>query len=422
MHDHEQEIHVFAGWLDEEPLIGTLYAGILKGHELYSFAFSDTWLLDYSHIMLDPDLYNVRGRQFVPRGKKIFGMFSDCAPDRWGRTLLKRKETILAREEQRAPKDLHEIDFILGIDDETRMGGLRFKFPQKDTYIASDKTLKVPPVEQLRTLESATLAFENAQNPYEKKWLEMLLQPGSSLGGARPKATAQDTDGTLWIAKFPSKYDKCNVGAWEKTTNDLARLCGLHIPRTNIKIFEKKSATFLAERFDRMQTTNGYKRLHYASAMTMLGKTDGASSTDGTSYLDIADCIRAMSIQPKDDLRELWKRITFSIMVSNTDDHLRNHGFLLDKKGWKLSPAFDINPNPDGTALSLLISRDDNTKDIRLASQTAAYYDISTQEAQTIITIFSEIIQKNWHRLAKTNGIDKASIAQMAPAFYTEKP
>src|SRR5574344_499845 len=359
---NEKSVLVYASFFDGTPFLGTLYYSSLKCKEVYSFEFSDEWLSNHSNIILDPDFFNSRGRQFVSSDKKIFGCFSDCAPDRWGRTLLKRREAIIANKENREPLTFYEIDYILGVNDESRMGGFRFKYDKNSDFISTENELSVPPIESLRKLEHASLEFEKSNNQLETKWLNLLLQPGSSLGGARPKATVKDTDGSLWIAKFPSKNDEYNTGAWEQTVNQLALLCELTVAKFDAKTFTKKGTTFLSKRFDRIYKDGSVKRIHYASAMTLLGKTDEDSSSTGTSYLDIADFIKSNSVHAQKDLKELWKRILFNVLVSNTDDHLRNHGFLLENNGWSLAPLFGAKPNPDGKFLSLNISHDDNSK------------------------------------------------------------
>ena len=417
MKQDEKSIQLFASWLPDEPMIGMLFCSVSRGSQIYSFEFADSWLSSHSDIILDPDLYNSRGRQFVPSDKKIFGFLSDCAPDRWGRTLLKRKEEILAKNENRAPVPLYEIDYLLGVNDETRMGGLRFKNAGENDFIATDSYLSVPPIESLRKLEQASLKFEKSEDPYEEKWLFMLLEPGSSLGGARPKATVKDTDGSLWVAKFPSKHDECDTGAWEATVNSLAKKCGLHCTETGIKKFTENGSTFLSKRFDRIQTGGKMHRLHYASAMTLLSKTDGANASDGTSYLDIADFIKSNSVHPKEDLRELWKRILFNVLVSNTDDHLRNHGFLLTERGWHLSPLFDVNPNPDGRFLSLNITENDNTKSVDLLLETAKYYGLKKDEAALESEKMQKIIAENWRQEAHRNEIPEKEIALTERAF-----
>lgn len=417
MSERETKIDVFASWISSCPQVGSLYSSVSHGTQVYSFEFSDFWLKDYSFITLDPDLYATRGRQFVPQGKKIFGMFSDCAPDRWGRTLLKRKETILAKEENRPPKTLYEIDFLLGVNDETRMGGFRFKLDGEEDFLSAEDSFDVPPIARLRELEHSSLEFEKSENPFEKKWLMQILSPGSSLGGARPKATVKDADASLWVSKFPSKNDEFNTGAWEFVASQLALLCGLDVPETKIKTFNKKDATFLSKRFDRICTNGVNTRVHYESAMTLLGKTDGASFKDGTSYLEIAEFIKSNSIQPKKDLAELWKRIVFNILVSNTDDHLRNHGFLLSKNGWHLSPLFDVNPNPEGKFLSLNITENNNAKNLELAFESAKYYGLNAKDIENVANEMSKLVSENWKSLATQNGIPEKEIALMENAF-----
>jgi len=233
------------------------------------------------------------------------------------------------------------------------------------------------------------------------------------LGGARPKATVEDEQGNLWIAKFPSKNDEYDVGAWEKVVHDLAKLCGLNVPESKVEKFSKDGSTFLVKRFDR----DGEKRIHFASAMTMLGKNDGASSEDGSSYIDIVDFIRAYGSSPKDDLIELFKRIIFSMAVSNTDDHLRNHGFILNDKGWRLSPLYDVNPVPYGDVLSLNIDSYDNSISIDLAISSACYYDIKEFDAEVYADEILTMVKNNWEQLAKKHGINRDQIEEMRPAF-----
>ena len=251
----------------------------------------------------------------------------------------------------------------------------------------------------------------------EEKWLRELLAPGSSLGGARPKATVQAADGSLWIAKFPSKHDEYNSGAWEKVVHDLARMSGLNVPESKLETFSKTGSTFLVKRFDRI----GKQRVHFSSAMTLLGKTDGASAADGSSYLDLAAFIRANGASPKQDLEELWKRIVFSMAVSNTDDHLRNHGFLLTNAGWRLAPLFDVNPVPSGDSLSLNVSEYDNTIDLSLALEVAEYFGLTNRDAEKAATQICDTVQNNWTRLAEQYGLSRGAIEYMRPAFSLER-
>lgn len=350
----EKTIYVYENWRGETPsLLGTLRAAFIRGQESFSFEYDPHWLNECRGICsLDPDLALYSGRQYTPLGQNLFGLFADSCPDRWGRLLMKRKEAIDARKEDRKPRKLTESDFLLGVYDESRMGALRFSLEKGGEFLSNDKAFATPPWVNLRTLENASLAFENDESGLEEKWLRELLAPGSSLGGARPKATVQAIDGSLWIAKFPSKHDEYNSGAWEKVVHDLARMSGLNVPASKLETFSKTGSTFLVKRFDRV----GKQRVHFSSAMTLLGKTDGASAADGSSYLDLAAFIRANGASPQQDLQELWKRIVFSMAVSNTDDHLRNHGFLLANAGWRLAPLFDVNPVPSGDSLSLNVS------------------------------------------------------------------
>lgn len=416
---NNKEVLVYADWLAPTKLIGTLFCVFGNGKQVYSFEYSKEWLKDFSHITLDPDLYNTLGRQYVSQSKTFFGFLSDCLPDRWGRKLLKRKEAIQANIENRPEQQLTDYDYLIGINDETRMGALRFKLKEKNSFISATDDYNVPPFENLRKLEQAALDFERTEFTDDKA-LQLLLKPGSSLGGARPKATVKDANGVLWIAKFPSQNDEYNTGAWEKVTSDLARMAGLNVPETMKKDFNSKGSTFLTKRFDRIYQNGKTKRVHCASALTMLGKVDGADNKDGSSYLELVDFIKDNSIQPNKDLEELWNRIVFSILVSNTDDHLRNHNFILSEQGWKLAPLFDVNPNPFGKELSLNITENNNLKRLSLAMDTAKYYNLSFEKAKTNAIHIATIVKDNWRKLAKVNGCSNAEIERMKSAFEDE--
>ena len=362
--------------------------------------------------MLDPDLSLYKGRQY-PINKNTFGIFADSSPDRWGRVLMQRREKFLADKEGRKPRKLLDSDYLLGVYDETRMGAIRFSLEDGGPFLSDDKETAAPPWATLRALEEASRQFEKDENTLEEKWLKQLIRPGSSLGGARPKATVQAVDGSLWIAKFPSKHDDNNTGAWEKVVHDLARMCGLNVPESRLETFSKLGSTFLVKRFDR----DGDRRIHFASAMTMLGKVDGASAEDGTGYLELVSFLRSNGAAPKMDLVELWKRIVFNMAVSNTDDHLRNHGFILTQTGWRLSPLYDVNPIPYGEYLALNVSEDDSSIDFDLAIDTAEYYGISEKEAERIVKEISTTVRENWEKLAANYGISRGSIEKMRPAF-----
>ena len=411
----ELTIFVYENWSGIEPtLLGKLRCGFIRGQETFSFEYDVNWLSSHdSSFSLDPDLQLYRGRQFVPLEKRLFGLFSDSCPDRWGRMLMQRREAINARKEDRKPRKLTECDYLLGVYDEARMGALRFSLEEGGEFLSNDQALATPPWIHLRTLENASVAYENDESGLNEKWLRQLLAPGSSLGGARPKATVQAPDGALWIAKFPSKHDEYNSGAWEKVVHDLARLCGLNVPESKLETFSKSGSTFLVKRFYR----NGQQRIHFASAMTLLGKTDGASAADGSSYLDLATFIRSSGASPAEDLAELWSRIVFSMAVSNTDDHLRNHGFILTSTGWRLSPLYDVNPVPSGDQLSLNVNEYENSIDFSLALEVSEYFGLNSQIAEEKVDRIRHIVSENWENLAVKYGLSRSAIEYMRPAF-----
>ena len=326
---------------------------------------------------------------------------------------MNRREAAEARKEERKPRKLTDADYLLGVFDETRKGALRFSADDGKTFLSNDSSAAVPPWTTLRSLEEASRRFEAEEDPFNDAWLNQLLKPGSSLGGARPKANVKGTDGSLWIAKFPSKNDEHNMGAWEKTAHDLAGLCGMRVSPSKLETFSEAGSTFLVKRFDR----DGSRRIHFSSAMTMLGRTDGASVSDGAGYLQIAEFIRSNGSQPGEDLIELWKRIVFNMAISNTDDHLRNHGFLLTDKGWMLSPLYDVNPTPYGDTLSLNVTPDSNLIDLSLAIETASYYGLSLSDAKDEAAKICRAVRDNWERVVARYGVSHGGIDLMRPAF-----
>ena len=411
---NQKTIFVYDNFSTEQPvLMGSLYVNVIKGGESYSFEYDKDWLRKTGlTLTLDPELMPYSGRQY-PTGKNIFGLFADASPDRWGRVLMNKRERILAEKEGRKPSKLYDSDYLLGVYDETRMGGIRFKANQEGPFLSDDKETAAPPWATLRTLEEASRNFENDETGLTEKWLNQLIKPGSSLGGARPKATVVDTKDQLWIAKFPSRNDENDTGAWEMVAHDLAALCGLNVPEAKLEKFSPLGSTFLIKRFDRM----GSKRVHFASAMTLLGKTDGASAADGSSYLDIAAFIKSYGAQPKKDLGYLWKRIVFNMAVTNTDDHLRNHAFILTDKGWILSPLYDVNPVPYGDELSLNVDEEDNSISIDLAVQTAVRFGISESDAEAQAEEILKIVREDWEKTAAGYGLSRRQIEEMRPAF-----
>ena len=314
----------------DETFIGTVAIDSVRGRETWMFRMDDGYV-DAARPILDPAIANVRGPQF-PQTKGGFGFLADVAPDRWGRKLIRRREK----------RELAESDYLLGVCDWTRQGALRIKLEKDGPFVSEGREDAAPPWTTLRKLEDSARHLDaDEKGGDEARWLEDLLRPGTSLGGARPKANVMAPDGSLWIAKFPSVRDEHDVGALEYETSVLARKVGLNVPETKAQRLSRAGTTFFSRRFDR----DGERRIHYASAMTMLGAVDGEGDH---SYLEIAEFLSRWSADPDGDLHELWSRMAFSQLVRNTDDHLRNHGFLLTPKGWRLSPMFDVNPNPDG--------------------------------------------------------------------------
>lgn len=413
MNNTQKTVYVYDDFSADEPvLLGRLYVDVIRGGESYAFEYAEDWLKNTRlSTSIDPELLPLAGRQYQS-GKNIYGTFADASPDRWGRVLMNKRERILAEQENRKPRKLYDSDYLLGVYDETRMGGLRFKLDQNGEFLSNDKTTAAPPWATLRNLEEASRNLEK-DDPLVEKWLDQLLRPGSSLGGARPKATVEAPDGQLWIAKFPAAKDEYNIGAWEKVVHDLAKLCGLDVPESTLEVFSKEGSTFLVKRFDR----DGDRRVHFASAMTLLGKTDGASAQDGSSYLDMASFLKANGASPKADLLELWKRIVFNMAVTNSDDHLRNHAFLLKNSGWKLSPLYDVNPVPYGDELSLNVNETDNRISVDLAIETAVHFGISRSEAERQAREILAQVKENWERLARQYGLSRNEIETMRPAF-----
>lgn len=409
----EKTIYVFADFLPfHNELLGKIYVSQTRGKEFYSFEYEQSWL-EKGNMILDPDLQLYKGRQYINDDKNIFGVFADSCPDRWGKRLMKRREEIRAKKAEEKPQKLLESDYLLGVYDEARMGALRFKTDLQGEFLSNDKEYATPPWTSLRELEHASIAFENDDTGLEEKWLKQLLAPGSSLGGARPKASVMAPDGSLWIAKFPSKHDDFNSGAWEMIVHDLAVRCGLNVPEAKVEKFSKLGTTFLVKRFDR----SGKQRVHFSSAMTMLGKKDGANGSDGSSYLEIVSFLRANGAKPKRDLQELWKRIVFSMAISNTDDHFRNHGFILSDEGWELSPLYDVNPDIYGEYLSLNVDEDNSSIDFDLAVDSAEFYGVEEKMALEEIENIKKIVRENWQMLAKNYGINRGEIERMCPAF-----
>jgi serine/threonine-protein kinase HipA len=415
---NNKDIYAFAHWtgMKEPILMGVLKTEFTRGKEIFSFSYSDNWLKSSYSQILDPELQLFSGSQYAKDEKQNFGVFLDSSPDRWGRILMKRREAAMARSEKRPEKTLRESDYLLGVFDGHRMGGIRFKDKPDGPFLNDNKTLASPPWTSIRELEQISLRLEDdnaIEDPEYLKWLNILFNPGSSLGGARPKASVVDDKKNLWIAKFPSKSDNKDIGGWEMVTNELAKNVGMNVAVSKVQKFSSKHYTFFTKRFDRTDLDD---RIHYASAMTMLGYVDGNNFQNGVSYLEIVEFLTKNGANIKSDLTELWQRIVFNVFVSNTDDHLRNHGFILTEKGWILSPAFDINPNEDGSGLSLNISLDDNSLDLDLTLEVAEYFRLTNDEALKKIENIKKSV-KNWRNVANKYQLPKSEQELMAKVF-----
>jgi serine/threonine-protein kinase HipA len=336
---------------------------------------------------------------------------------RWGRLLMRRRLERAQRAGQVGQAvRLHESDYLLGVHDTYRSGALRFRLGDAGDFLDSQHGAAAPPFVQLRELEAASLALERDEDNTSADgddWLRMLIAPGGSLGGARPKASVVDPQGQLWIAKFPSVRDEHDVGAWELVVQTLAKACGLAVPQSLARRFASPHHTFLVRRFDR--TPAG--RLHFASAMTLTGRLDGDDASSGVSYLEIARVLIDHGARTLDDLRELWSRIVFNMLVSNTDDHLRNHGFILvPGKGWRLSGAYDMNPAPGSQGLKLNVSEADNTMDLDLARSVAPYFRVSKRLADEIISRSLAVVRQ-WPKIADGLQVRAREQERMASAF-----
>lgn len=377
----EKKIQVYMNRDSKDILMGYLYIDNIRGKELQSFEYADDWISsEVNKIMIDPSIELYSGRQWPSDERSYFPIFTDSAPDRWGKILLKRKEEYNAKKENRNAKTLMDSDYLLGVSDFARMGAIRFKNDENEEFLSKEND--IPPIKTLRELEAASINFENEESIDKYK---MLIDPGSSLGGARPKANVVDADGNLWIAKFPSKHDEYDVGQAEYNVYQLAKKCGLKVVDTSMMKFSKYGSTFLIKRFDREKN----KRIHFESAMALLGKYDGEKET---SYLDIVSFIKEQGADVKNDLIELFKRVAFNILIKNTDDHLRNHGFLLKGKSWQLSPLYDVNINKEGKYLSLNIDEYSSMLDTDILVDTSNYYGLSKSEGKRIVNEMKNIV------------------------------
>lgn len=414
---NKTDIYVYAHWIgmSDPVLLGILSAHQAKGRKAFSFEYDKRWLKTNSHRLIDPDIQFYSGQQF-PNNKENFGVFLDSMPDTWGRTLMKRREAQLAKVRGTKAKTLYDIDFLLGVYDETRMGAFRFKTDPNGAFLDNDTEKSTPPWSTIRELQQAVVYYENDEtNEAINKWLKLLIAPGSSLGGARPKANILDEKNELWIAKFPSKNDTIDKAAWEFLTYKLAINAGVEMAECRLEKVNGQYHTFFTKRFDR----EGSERIHFSSAMTMTGNNEELIRNKPASYLDIVEFIQDYGCNIDENLAQLWRRIIFNIAVSNTDDHLRNHGFVLNKEGWKLSPAYDLNPSIDKDGLALNIDMDNNDLDFDLAKSVGEYFRLDNVQMNVVITEVLASI-KEWQTFAKDIGISRAEQELMRSAFRTD--
>lgn len=386
--------------------VATLSRERAGAQSVISFAYAPSWVAESAAFPLDPSLLLYEGEQFPPA---LPGIFADCAPDRWGRTLLERREAQAARREGRDRRQLDDWDFLLGVNDGVRMGALRLR--QAEVYV-DDEPLSVPPLARLHELEQ--LARETEEGlpraaSDEERWISMLLAPGSSLGGARPKANFRDDGdgGSLWIAKFPSREDRHDVGAWEYVVSRLAEAAGIETPETKLLQLGSEYRTFCSKRFDR----EGETRRLYASAITMTGNRDHERG----SYLDVARAIVDFA-DPEaidDDLGQLFRRAVFNLLVADRDDHLRNHGFLHGGGGWRLAPAFDVNPSPRKDEHSLAFDDSIRTPDLAVVRATAPLYRLSAEQAEEVVTEVAAAVA-GWRGEAEAVGLPRDEVDLMA--------
>ena len=395
-----EKIPIFVGELTREQV---------RGNENYSFEFDKEWLNKNIQLKLSADLQNYPGIQFAPQNE-LFGCFSDSLPDRWGRTLMKRKEQIQANQEKRPVRELTSFDYLCGIDDYSRMGAFRYATEKNGPFLNDSGNLKTPPLYSLPELIEASLNYEKNNEDGllpEQKWLNQLEMPGSSLGGARPKANIIH-EGKLYIAKFPSRNDDYNTGLWESIACNLAGKAGISVPHTftkQIKNSRNEYHTFFSKRFDRAEEGG---RVHFASAMTMLGLKDGDNHVSGKGYLDIVDFIISSCTNVDANLQQLYRRVAFNICIGNSDDHFRNHGFTLGRNGWSLAPAYDMNPT-NSRHQSLLINETTNEASLDELLKSADKYFISHEDARRIISEVCLAV-KGWKQVAQQSGALKLEI------------
>ena len=409
------QINMDAKGLSPARPVGTLGYDTIRGNAAYQWEYDAQWLHDYRQVRLSGDLQNAGGSQYGTG--RLFGLLQDAMPDRWGRRLIDKRERLLASQEGRPVRHLTDVDYLTQIDDITRMGALRLRKGEQLVGTRFANT-PVPPLAHLREFVDMAQEYERQEEKggtVREEWLLNLYKQGSSLGGARPKANVQDTDGSLWIAKIPSVNDDYDVALWEFWAHQMASIAGIEVPQMRLLTLPgQKYHTLLSKRFDR----EGEQRVHFASAMTLCGLQDGADATTGNGYLDIVDVIvgNAGFVDPQEALEQLYRRVAFSICIHNHDDHFRNHGFLLTEKGWVWSPAYDLNPS-DFSTQSLLVSRDSNESSLEVLLAAAGDYMLSPAQAERIINEVRAAMA-NARPVARRCGISDSEMER----FFIPKP
>lgn len=405
----EKETFVYVDLNGASHLVGRLWARVRNNKESATFEYDPGWLQHSERFSLEPALQLGPGPFHTVADAPWFGAIGDSVPDRWGRALMRRMERRQAERQRRAPRSLQEIDYLLLVDDEARQGALRFAERVGGPFLREEGGKRIPPVLELPKLLSA--AEQVVQEKETEEDLRLLFAAGSSLGGARPKASVIDKEGHLAIAKFPRMDDEINTVVWESVALALAQKAGIAVSRSRIEIVAKKPVLLL-RRFDR----EGKGRIPFLSAMSMLGAKDN----EMRSYLEIVDSLRQHGAAPKTDMEALWRRLVFNILISNTDDHLRNHGFLwAGPQGWRLSPAYDLNPVPTDIKpriLATAINEDDNTASLALALEVAGYFGLKAAEARKIAAQVGKAVSR-WHAESARQGLKKREIDWMASAF-----
>ena len=402
--------YVYVNYKGQDIPVGRLWSYFNNGRESASFKYDESWLKNPENFELEPYLPLTEGTFHTDTKKSIFASFSDCSPDSWGRLLIKQNEEKRAEKEKRARRQLNQIDYLLAVYDFSRHGALRFKQTPDGDFLSAEDNKAIPPLVELPKLLTASEKVLDDDASYND--ILELLAPGSSLGGARPKASVIDKTGNLCIAKFPKKDDNNNNVLWEAVALTLAEKAGLNVQRWELTTALGK-AVLLLKRFDR---TGVGQRIPFLSAMTMLNANDGESNE--YSYLDLAEIIRTKGVNVTNDMKELWHRMLFSVLISNTDDHLRNHGFLrTDATGWQLSPLYDVNPSSDRTGnLQLNIDENSSTASVELVMSVAEYFRLNKAEAEKILNQTRSAVAE-WRDVARALGIGAGEIARMAAAF-----